>query len=128
MTKRWRCDTPTFFADRMWKEGEVYQGLKANEHFTDLDEEYDEDDLEELPIDSRLEIIKSALKNLDYDNEDHWTKGDGLPMVKVVEEMSGLDTSRVEIEKAWPGFNRDTIPMSKNVNRSSSFNQAMKKI
>ena len=132
---RFQCKQKCFFGGspksvRMYQEGEVYIGEKANEHFINLDEELSEDgdlDGDELPVAARKEIIKTALKQMNYDDDEQWTK-DGLPLVQVIEKKTNLDTNRAEIEQTWPDFNRDTIPLSKDINRSSSFSQAMDKI
>lgn len=50
--------------------------------------------------------IKDALKKLDVNNDDHWSKG-GMPLVDVVSHFHGSVLTRAEISEAWPGFTRD---------------------
>lgn len=48
----------------------------------------------------------AALKQLDTNNDDHWTN-DGLPRVDVVKQFSGvLMLNREDVARAWPGFHR----------------------
>lgn len=50
--------------------------------------------------------LKDALKQLDVNNDDHWTKG-GLPMVDVVSHFHGEPVTRSDIAEVWPDFTRD---------------------
>lgn len=50
--------------------------------------------------------LKDALKQLDVNNDDHWTKG-GLPMVDVVSHFHGETVTRSDIAEVWPDFTRD---------------------
>ena len=57
----------------------------------------------------RNELVVSALKTLDPDNEMHWTE-DGLPKVKLVQSLTEqTKLKRADIEAAWPEFTRDTL-------------------
>lgn len=49
--------------------------------------------------------IKSALEQLDHENEDHWTNS-GLPNIDVVSGLVGHQVKRSEIGAAWTGFDR----------------------
>lgn len=52
--------------------------------------------------------LKDALKQLDVNNDDHWTKG-GLPLVDVVSGYHGEPVTRAEIAEVWPEFSRDVL-------------------
>lgn len=52
--------------------------------------------------------LKDALRKLDVNNDDHWTKG-GLPLVDVVSDLYGQPVTRAEIAEVWPEFSRDVL-------------------
>lgn len=51
------------------------------------------------------EQLMQALRQLDVANDDHWTSA-GLPLMEVVEKLSGLNPTRKELEELAPGFSR----------------------
>lgn len=65
---------------------------------------------EEVPNDAQLlgnERLAAALRQLDPENDDHWTKL-GKPTISAVEQFFGsAAVTRDEVEAALPGFNRD---------------------
>jgi hypothetical protein len=65
------------------------------------------------PEDVRDTQIKEALKKLNRDKDDHWTKS-GLPAMEAVEKYANMQLTRDEVTAAWPGFKRDAdmIPLS----------------
>ncbi|NYZ69114.1 hypothetical protein H0A36_24135 [Endozoicomonas sp. SM1973] len=52
------------------------------------------------------ELILNALSQLDQANDAHWTHA-GLPNVKAVESILGLDITRADISAAAPEFRRE---------------------
>lgn len=65
------------------------------------DDATDDDDSET----ARIRRVLDAVHGLDSDSDDDWTQA-GLPSVRRVEEIAGVDTSRDEIERLAPGFCR----------------------
>ena len=60
----------------------------------------------EVPSADRNRILLSALMRLDQDSDDDWdTKGH--PRISRVEELSGLDTSRKELDAIAPNVRRN---------------------
>lgn len=55
----------------------------------------------------RPEATLKALRDLNPENDEHWTVVDGLPRVDVINTMLGTDLSRVDISDVLPGFNRE---------------------
>lgn len=66
------------------------------------------DDLQaaEETIEPQAESLATAIRALDPNNDDHWTR-DGQPAVRAVEANRGAETTRAEIDAAAPGFNRE---------------------
>lgn len=61
----------------------------------------------------QMRKIVAALKQLDSDNDDHWTKV-GKPSIVALEGFYGSnDLTRAMIEAAAPGFNRDVAHQMK---------------
>lgn len=80
-------------AGRVSAGGGVPEGRVASELATD---------------DPKMLMIIDALKALDPTSDEHWTDA-GLPRVDAVAEASKVaDVTRTDIEKAIPGWNRDT--------------------
>lgn len=53
--------------------------------------------------------ILDALSKLDRENDDHWT-ADGLPLMKIVEELVGEDVDRKLLNEIAPDFTRESTP------------------
>lgn len=56
-------------------------------------------------------IIIEALKQLDANNDEHWTD-DGQPLVNVLKELTGENVTRDQIRQTAPKFNRVTLDLS----------------
>ena len=52
--------------------------------------------------------IKQALKELNFENDEHWTS-DGLPKISAVQELIGTEPTRQQITQADPEFNRQSL-------------------
>lgn len=101
------CETKCFHENRIWKPGERYVGNKAPKHFKKIDGKAGK--VEEKTT-GNLIAIKKVLERLDHKDDKLWTNK-GEPQVKTIEKMVGFTTSRAEIEKAFPGFERDVTPL-----------------
>jgi hypothetical protein len=52
-----------------------------------------------------MTTLKQALKLLDPQNDEHWTAG-GLPRVEALEQLTGTQLSRADVEAAAPDLKR----------------------
>lgn len=69
----------------------------------------------EVPIDetvkledvepNKMELLLEAISELEAGNPDHF-RTDGMPRVKYVEDVKGIDTTTDEVAAAWKQFNR----------------------
>ncbi len=126
---RARCVTKCFYDGRLWdperdgsrtlyvKDGAVFlvdgKELNAPKHFALIGASSVLDEDGEIVEDDVLGgLIKQALNELDVDNDEHWTSK-GLPAMLAVEAKVGQDLKRPQVEAAFPGFSRETQPLSK---------------
>ena len=58
-----------------------------------------------------MDKILEALKQFMQDNDEHWT-ADGAPRIDVVEGFLGEKTTRGEVSKAAPKFNRASMDLT----------------
>ena len=131
---RARCVTKCYYEGRLWdperdgsrtlyiedgavfeygdKKKETYEKLKAPKHFELIGKAVLDEDGEVVDDDVIGGLIKQALGELDVNNDEHWTKS-GQPAMLAVEAKVGQDLKRPQVEAAFPGFSRDTQPLSK---------------
>lgn len=104
-----KCKTRCTLNDRLYEVDEIFEGEKANKHFVELDPGLDKNEIKET---GTMKRIKQVLEKMDHDDNKIWTMQD-MPVVKYVEEASGVPVSRDQIEEAFPGFKRDIKPLGK---------------
>jgi len=64
--------------------------------------------------------LLSALKQLDADNDEHW-RTDGKPTMDAVSNFyEAGDLTRQDVEKAWPGLNRDVMRKNQEAEENSA--------
>ncbi|MCK5604939.1 hypothetical protein KAR91_23820 [Candidatus Pacearchaeota archaeon] len=117
VSRRYRCVRPCYVRNQRWKpdDGKVLtvefadeEAVKTPDHFVEIGVNVKEDVEAGYEGDAvELSDVKAALLQLNFNKKEHWTKA-GLPVMSVVESLLGRETTRKEVEKAFPGFCQDT--------------------
>ena len=121
------CIEETFFGGRLWAPGEIFRGeMPLNRNPDDpnfkkpikhkcfsLQKEIDptSEDGGHLVHQERLDRIKRLLIDMDKEDDLQWTNS-GLPNVNWIVQQLGFKTQRLEVDEAYPGFNRNIKALS----------------
>ena len=125
--QKWTCAVKCYYLERIWNPGEKHQAVSANHHFIDEDgnrgvnpknvkkgktigeqtvTKKHEPDVNDLTDQERDARILKALNELDHSNDEHWTSK-GFPAMRVVEESTGFNVDRRELQAKFPNVVRE---------------------
>ena len=110
--KSFVCIKKCYYGERLWvpEENKVLRAEESpSKYFVEFspDQAYDE---EVDTIDPKVVVktqIRDVLKKFNTDDKSFWT-ANGKPSAKKASEMLGFEVTRKELDKAWPGYTRDS--------------------